>query len=127
MEVRAKDMKYIRTKDGIYEVSNTYIDDWHNKSYKVVGGGSREYCERYDEIVKEADTIEELCDWFAFEDTFDAEHFGVTFLFNSASLARLYAVEKKRKTFGYLVIEKNGVKTLEPVLQTNEKGEFELP
>ena len=53
-------MKYIRTKDGIYEVLTTYLDDWNNKSYRVIGGGAREYCEMYSEIIKKADTIEEL-------------------------------------------------------------------
>ena len=125
-------MKYIRTKDGrIIDTSDweahyskkgdEYVLESYTANFNVLMGVLAE------DITAEADSIEELCDWFAFEDTFDAEHSGVTFLFNSASLARLYAVEKKRKTFGYLVIEKNGVKTLEPVLQTNEKGEFELP
>ena len=52
-------MKYIRTKDGIFEVANErtitefqVIDHLHNRAFLK------------DEILADADTIEELCDCF---------------------------------------------------------------
>ena len=126
-------MKYIRTKDGrIIDTSDweahyskkgdEYVLESYTANFNVLMGVLAE------DIIAEADTIEELCDCFAIEDTFTSEMFwfGPSF-FGSKPLARTYAVDEKRKVFGYIVIEKNGVKTLEPVLQTNEKGEFELP
>lgn len=63
-------MKYIRTKDGIYEYNNSYIieDDvlylvvFNDKytDYGVNGKYSR------GKVISQADTIEELCDEFVF-------------------------------------------------------------
>ena len=54
-------MKYIRTKDGIFEVANErtitefqVIDHLHNRAFLK------------DEILAQADTIEELCDEFVY-------------------------------------------------------------
>ena len=55
-------MKYIRTKDGVYSEKLTRIND--NKVYV------RDLCCDYEEytyageVIKQADTIEELCDEF---------------------------------------------------------------
>ena len=106
-------MKHIRTKDGRIMTPLIEPDVFDNQELENAG------------ILKIADAIEELCDWFATEDAFDSRCFG-PILFNSVSLARLRAQKAKDKIVGYIVIEKKGVKTLEPVMKTNEEGEFEL-
>ena len=61
-------MKYIRTKNGIYEVVDTY-EVSYVIGYTKDGFEKKVYKE---EIIKQADTIEELCDRFV------AETFGNT-------------------------------------------------
>ena len=78
----------------------------------------------YGPIVKQADSVEELCDYFAFENDFDPKYAELSF-FRSVSFARLWA-KRHEELIGYIVIEKNGVKTIEPVAKTNDEGEFEL-
>lgn len=46
-------MKYIRTKGGIIDIS----------IWEIVGGEYHQLIYK-DDIIKQADTIEELCDWF---------------------------------------------------------------
>ena len=57
--------KYIRTKDGIIYVGDLIKDDYGNycdpKNYETDIEVSNEY------IIKEADTIEDLCDEFRYE------------------------------------------------------------
>lgn len=60
-------MKYIRTKDGIYEV---YTDDLdlNNESNRDIAGFRLQHCKGWnyplkkEDILRVADTIEELCD-----------------------------------------------------------------
>lgn len=73
-------------------------------------------------IVKEADTIQELCDYFSFDNAFE---YANPSLYAFASTARLRA-KNHENLIGYIVIEKNGVKALEPVAKTNDEWEFEL-
>lgn len=116
-------MKYFRTKNGhIIDMTEAapYIKD--PKKSKDLRIFLKSY--GFGEIVKEADTVEELCDWFASEDAFNSKFFGPT-LFDSVSLARLRAKKSKDKIIGYIVVEEKGVKTIEPVAETNEEGEFE--
>lgn len=55
-------MKYIRTKDGIYESEKVSCDDKYVYKYEV----RPIWCVNQDqeEIISQADTIEELCDEF---------------------------------------------------------------
>lgn len=58
--------KYIRTKDGVYEIERYY----EPRDYYWV----KQDCEQpigSDEIIKQADTIEELCDEFVLKAIFD--------------------------------------------------------
>ena len=54
-------MKYIRTKDEIYEINWFDADNFGDEK-----GDIHSNCE----IINEADTIEELCDEFVFEETY---------------------------------------------------------
>lgn len=116
-------MKYARTKNGyiinLTKVAPNIKDPKKSKDLRI-------YLKSYGfgEIVKEADTIEELCDYFAFYNDFDPKYAELSF-FRSVSFVRLWA-KRHEELIGYIVIEKKGAKTLEPVAKTNDEGEFEF-
>ena len=66
-------MKYIRTKDGhIYEVISKDVAEFGDETYEVQGyicksktksSAYKPYIDEY-KVIKQADTIEELCDCF---------------------------------------------------------------
>ena len=103
-------MKYIRTKDGITTKERFWLKN----------GGIGELIG-----TKEADTIEELCDYFAFPNTFERRRDETIrlepFLFTSYLMARQCA-KKGENIIGYIVVERKGVKTLEPVVRLNGGG-----
>ena len=58
-------MKYIRTKDGVFKVRPRFAEEylWENSVYVC----KHEHIKNQD-IIAQADTIEELCDEFVIED-----------------------------------------------------------
>ena len=62
MERKEKEMKYVRTKDGIIDIRYWLTDK--NGYYRYLEDDFLDYIERVDNeyIIKQADTIEELCD-----------------------------------------------------------------
>ena len=59
-------MKYIRTKDGIYEAKKNKVGAWVTKlPYKIFDR----------DVIKQADTIEELCDEAVFFDKDNKPHY----------------------------------------------------
>jgi hypothetical protein len=55
-------MKYIRTESEIYSLDDLYVcEELNGKPYATKNGG---WCIYRDSIIKEAETIEELCDMF---------------------------------------------------------------
>ena len=103
-------MKYIRTKDGIYEYvdyDNECIIPMPIIKYK----GQLTHCDECD-IIKQADTIEELCDEFVVEDNYDFA------IFNNLKLAR----QTKGTCYGAIWTNKG----LIYVAKMNDKGELEL-
>ena len=62
-------MKYIRTKDGIYEVVG-FDDECIIPSPIIKINGKLTHCSGYKNC-KQADTIDELCDKFVVRDGFD--------------------------------------------------------
>ena len=122
MEIRAKDMKYVRTSNGkIVDLSHypqgTINDPLASKDFAIY---LKSY--GYGSIVKQADRIEELCDYFLFDDAFKYLNPSI---YAHASTARLHA-KNHENIIGYIIVEKKGVKTLEPVAETNDEGAFEL-
>lgn len=61
-------MKYIRTKDGIYEIDETTILASLPPCYKVIKPTDKHYAISEKKVIKQADTIEELCDEFVVVD-----------------------------------------------------------
>ena len=60
-------MKYIRTNSEVYDIDDLYVcEELNGKPYATKNGG---WCIYKDSIVKEADTIEELCDEFVIKGT----------------------------------------------------------
>ena len=53
-------MKYIRTKNGIFRTTKNFVVDDIQRKYVA-------WHDFYEQILKEADTIEELCDEFVYE------------------------------------------------------------
>ena len=91
-------MKYIRTKDSIITQYDTV---------------------RVSDIVRKADTIEELCDEFVFIKTGKHKPFIYTIHFEDI---KKYANEKEYTVFGAIWTDKG----LIYVAKINEKGELEL-
>lgn len=115
-------MKYIRTSSGeildlSYYSPKVINDPLASKDLAIY---LKSY--GYGKIVKEADTIEKLCDYFSFDNAFE---YANPSIYAYASTARLRA-KNHEKLIGYIVVEKNGAKALEPVAKTNGEGEFEL-
>ena len=109
-------MKYIRTKDGIWLFGGT-----HAKG-KVIIGKKQEtdfgYCFSRFDIIKQADTIEELCDEFVIE------HNGKMCVFAKKYKETLWDiwVEKSKVIYGAIWTDKG----LIYVAKLNDKGEWEL-
>ena len=66
--LRGSIMKYIRTKDGIYEYVD-YDNECIIPSPIIKYKNKLTHCSECN-IIKQADTIEELCDEFVFEETY---------------------------------------------------------
>lgn len=105
-------MKYIRTKDGIYDLDKSI---W----YEFTGHKVRmPYCEEYEkqpELCETADTIEELCDRFVVVEHGLDDPFNVDF-----EIAKTFI--GKAKVYGAIWTEWG----LKYVAKMNEKGELEL-
>lgn len=64
-------MKYIRTNSDIYSLDDLYVcEELSEKPYATKDGG---WCIYKESIIKEADTIEELCDVFVLENEIKTE------------------------------------------------------
>ena len=106
-------MKYIRTKDGIYKVEG---ETCHKKAY---------FIDRYEEdvvlkkrVIKQADTIEELCDRFV---VMDKETKEVMNIVSFLEYAKLWSY-CKYNIYGAIWTDKG----LIYVAKMNDEGDFEL-
>jgi peptide subunit release factor RF-3 len=118
-------MKYIRTKDGIYEISKDENDD-----FIVKNKGSNTWClysifkEKYDRIIP-ADTIEELCDEYVIvfdkSEQYDNELFNAK-KYTPVEVNTFYKNVKIEKVYGAIWTDKG----LIYVAKMNEKGYLEL-
>ena len=143
-------MKYVRMEDGIFNTYDMFVNmlkefkekDWDFTTIKIEQRYGKNTlscsCKCFNsstpyeitvQFIKQADTIEELCDYFAFDDTLQNSiwDLGVrldALLFTSRTWAMIQAQRQDRVIIGYIVIERKGVNTLEPVAKG--KGAFEL-
>ena len=109
--------KYIRTKDGIYEPDGESFD----KSYFLVKAkGGWNYLSEKEPILREADTIEELCDCFVAvrpqpkgNDYYILHRFG---------FVKENCLNGNEVVYGGIWTDKG----LQFVAKMNEKGELEL-
>jgi len=99
-------MKYIRTKDGIFETINQSL-------YLLYIDG-----ESLEKVIKQADTIGELCDCFIYENEKDGKI--VEKILTYAGI--LYSTGDYRLKYGAIWTDKG----LIYVAKMNEKGELEL-
>ena len=106
-------MKYIRTANGIYDIETApivYVDD-----VKCVEFLAGKFTSRYEKIIQESDTIEELCDEFVYyhhllttEEKQNKDYLNTLYMFNDV--------------YGAIWTDKG----LIYVAKMNEKGELEL-
>ena len=115
-------MKYIRTENGVYEVSYE-----HNYYYETTY--SKECCPAKNEVIKVADNIPELCDRFVFEyKKYDENgqivcRFWRDYLFMEVALETFNDCKIKDKViYGAIITDKG----LIYVAKMNKEGEFEL-
>ena len=113
-------MKYIRTKDAIYKVRKPALDEylWEDSTY-VYG---HEHIKN-SEIIKQADTIKELCDRFIVINGRKHIHYTKKdFDAKSHRYLCLDIKENKKQCYGAVWCEWG----LKYVAKLNEKGELEL-
>lgn len=109
--------KYIRTKDGkIYQVYDKVFDYKGDKRYQLINS---RFEISLSDVVKEADTIEELCDGYVVEDKYNP---AVWFIME----AQEFINEKEHlKNWSYKAFIKTD-KGLIYVAKMNEEGKLEL-
>ena len=124
-------MEYIRVQHGLNNNIYELQDDgtWTKNGKPYLNKLNLNYAEFQKYIVKKGDTIAELCDYFAFDDTLQDSTWDLQVrldaqLFTSKTWAMIQSQRQDRVIIGYIVIERKGVKTLEPVARG--KGELEL-
>ena len=112
-------MKYIRTKDGIYEVdilSIRYLGEAHFSCWDIKH--TKAFNDRH--IIDQADNIEELCDEFvAVNDSMD-----LPILDSFENICLLLTTKKHKNDDAYGAIWTD--KGLIYVAKMNEKGDLEL-
>ena len=116
-------MKYIRTKDGIYEVKHDEKNFIYKGSNVIAIYDPKIYQVRdihKDEIIKKADTIEELCDRFIVY-VEDLDYYAI-FDYYDEAFSFVCASEYKCKLFGVLETDKG----LIYVAKMNKNGALEL-
>lgn len=106
-------MKYIRTVDGIFEKDLIIAD---------ILNGFKDSVPPEDTIIKEADTIEELCDEFVVVDNerHFIEHYDLDL--EDKYLRKRYCLSSDYKIYGAIWTEWG----LKYAAKMNEKGELEL-
>lgn len=114
--------KYVRTDKEIIYVGDLIKDEYGNycnpKNYETDMEVSNEY------IIKEADTIKELCDVFK-----NVNVYAGTISFTNYINFELARFNKSEEAtlYGYIyIILPNGAVRIEPVAKMNEKGCLEL-
>lgn len=125
-------MKYIRTKDGVYEVYTKDLD-LNDKTHRDIAGFRAQHCRGWNyplkpkDIVKVVDTIEELCDSFVM--FCPNAHRRKIRVYETMHSISLYSKRDKRwngnmvdKVYGAIWTDKG----LIYVAKMNKKGELEL-
>lgn len=117
-------MKYIRTKDGVYEIKGANLI---TKSFTIYKGKRQCFVKEKD-IIKQADTIKELCDSWILVDRDNVQP--IVFNINDDNIAKTYKDNKDKHNFTLFaaiwVFDSNGTPTLKPLAKMNENGELEL-
>ena len=109
-------MKYIRTKEHIYEYVEQRI---HTSQYTKFGLYRHNLNSDYEQIIAEAETIEELCDEFVFVDfgIFNDKEYHFKTLEESKKCNALYD-----RCYGAIYTDKG----LIYIAKMNDKGGFDL-
>ncbi len=123
-------MKYIRTKDGIYEIDETFKRD-----NQIAFFDNKERTHGYivgffegKNVLKQADTIEELCDGWIIECLgWDKPIFKRQLRYINWRDYVKTANKYKATHYACIFVKlQNGAIRIEPVAKMNKKGELEL-
>ena len=119
-------MRFIKTKYGIYQWGTfTFVGKNLEKEFSKTSDTIFQ-----SEVLGDSENIDELCDLFMKEDELDnVMNATIKFspaIFASRTFVKLMAKKEHLNFIGYIVVERKGVKTLEPVARINTKGEVEL-
>lgn len=116
-------MNYIRTKDGkIWSFSNP------NNSFLYEGSDTKngKWVHEIGEVVKEADDLKDLCDFFVVYET-GGGFIGEYRIYRDFELAKYSMDDKESVLYGaILVLGTHGEPILKPAAKMNEKGELKL-
>lgn len=130
-------MKYIRTKDGrVFYAKKKNKKDVKfandNLHWEAIPKGCYDYFTldyTDDEIVKVADTIEELCDGFIIGETlkiYNKSNFNFEKKIVNLGHKEYYKFENLKSIYGVIMIFENGIPRIITVAKMNELGELEL-
>ena len=112
-------MKYIRTKDGIIDLTPYREDKEINGAIRFISKLNSGYMFiQKNDIIKQADTIEELCDWKVYRPNGKIKYL----VDELASLGQCFAITDYKNWYGALDTDKG----LIYVAKMNEKGKLEL-
>ena len=121
-------MKYIKTKDGIKKI----MQERQTCYYVLSRNGISEYAISKEKVIKQADTIEELCDEFVLFDNEYPHDFYIDHYFKDIKeileeeiercRERCFYPRKPRQLYGAIWTNKG----LTYVAKMNDKGELEL-
>ena len=111
-------MKYVRTKDGIYEAKKNKVGAWITKlPYKIFDR----------DIIAKADTIEELCDAFIIIDEDKKKSVYLKELNWTFDMMQDLGMWSDRTCYGAIwIYDSSDAPTLKSVAKMNDKGELEL-
>ena len=118
-------MKYIRTKDNIYELSEKKLDPCGEIfRVKVKNNFGFDEIILKNEIIKQADTIEDLCDEYVLENIYDIKYAKKVFIYqNKIDESIIELVKEKSINFYGAIWTECGLKY---VAKMNLNGELEL-
>ena len=113
-------MKYIRTKDGVYELVDTYYSFVNGVETYMYDDNGRGVEINSHQILKQSDSIEELCDEIVI--LRNGERPTILLNYDNLPLLKARVVKDNQKVYGAIWTDTG----LKYVAKLNDKGELEL-
>jgi len=113
-------MKYIRTENNIYELNDDVYVKNDEAFMRWFWGGQEIEPDDLGKVIKQADTIEELCDWFFLE---GANCYPINYKKFSTAKRAKERMQIEQNLYGVIHVKGKG---LIYVAKMNDKGVLEL-